>query len=62
MKTIGCFKVGTMNEFMAEAIKKRQDGQRKGEIAKQEQPLKVNVPDGYIKPKTLSDIGTCSGQ
>lgn len=34
-----------------------QEGQQRGEIAKQEQPLKINVPDGYIKPKTLSDIG-----
>ncbi|MBN2274492.1 MAG: hypothetical protein JXK95_09185 [Bacteroidales bacterium] len=33
------------------------DGQQAGEIAKQEQPLKVNVPDGYIKPKTLPELG-----
>ena len=29
----------------------------KGTIATQSQPLKINIPEGYIKPKTLSSIG-----
>lgn len=33
------------------------DGQKAGEIAKPEQPKKINVPDGNIKPKTLTEIG-----
>jgi len=39
---------------MGKLIKQKQDA---GELAKPQQPLKINVPDGYIKPTTLPEIG-----
>ena len=33
------------------------DGQDAGEIAKPQQPVKINIQDGNIKPRTLSEIG-----
>jgi hypothetical protein len=33
------------------------EGQDKGEIAKPQQPNKINVQGNDIKPKTLTDIG-----
>jgi len=40
--------------ILGQLIKK---GQEDKEIATQSQPLKINIPEGYIKPKTLSSIG-----
>ena len=37
-------------------------GQERGEIAKPEQPRKINIPDGNIKPRTLSEFGLTAKQ
>ena len=39
---------------MGKLLKQKQEA---GEVAKPQQPLKINVPEGYIKPKTLPEIG-----
>ena len=47
---------------LGEVIPSKKEGQRAGEIAKQQQPQKFNIPEGNIKPKTLSEIGLTAKQ